>query len=387
MEAVTQALVTGLGIVFGNSLLDYLRNRNAIRKLSKTLISGFKLNIDLLNKLEEEINGQLHSDPELEPIKRITERIENNKFLAHAVDKVDALTFPESRLYFEISADLEEIIRNILNIIESKDKNTTFLTFYGQQIKRINLEAQLFVVLLSKKLKDYSKELFFGLGRKDAHRIWQDEFEDFIEKYSSFRIEHEKYLSGTNFRSKEAIEKIESYGLGKGEIQKILDHYRNKVALVNLEQRFPIREVKPTDSDANILIRAFEEDIYCRYVNKFSVNFASDTEPQDLFCLVVSFQEEPIAYGEICLVDQDIAEIRRMFVLPKYRRQGIGNYLLSKLERYAQWRNWKSIRLQTGICQQESIQLYERCHYRPTACFSKNTRSEFSLFYAKNLDS
>jgi putative acetyltransferase len=68
----------------------------------------------------------------------------------------------------------------------------------------------------------------------------------------------------------------------------------------------------------------------------------------------------PIARGE------NAVEIRKMYLLPEARGQGLGRYLLEQLERAIAAQGFGQIWLETASVLAGAIKLYERNHYQPT---------------------
>ncbi|MEA5444578.1 GNAT family N-acetyltransferase [Gammaproteobacteria bacterium AB-CW1] len=59
----------------------------------------------------------------------------------------------------------------------------------------------------------------------------------------------------------------------------------------------------------------------------------------------------------------DVAEIRKMYLLPEARGQGLGRWLLDFLEDRARARGFKYARLETAAVLKEAIALYESAGY------------------------
>jgi putative acetyltransferase len=95
--------------------------------------------------------------------------------------------------------------------------------------------------------------------------------------------------------------------------------------------------------------------------------------------------------GEIAgcgaVVDQDgeYAEIKRMFVLPQFRRLRLGRRLLEELERHARTTGLKIARLETGASQPEALILYERAGYVRRGPFGNYPENGVSVFMEKPL--
>jgi putative acetyltransferase len=62
---------------------------------------------------------------------------------------------------------------------------------------------------------------------------------------------------------------------------------------------------------------------------------------------------------------QNWAEIRKMYLLPIARRQGLGCFLLNELETQIQSQNFEAILIETSTKLEAAIKLYEGRHYSP----------------------
>jgi len=58
-------------------------------------------------------------------------------------------------------------------------------------------------------------------------------------------------------------------------------------------------------------------------------------------------------------------EIRKMYLLPQARNQGLGTYLLIRLEETIQKRGFNKVLIETASCLQEAVILYEKNNYQP----------------------
>lgn len=72
-----------------------------------------------------------------------------------------------------------------------------------------------------------------------------------------------------------------------------------------------------------------------------------------------------------------IAEIKRMFVEPRWRRRGIAGALLHALEEAAAELGYDVVRLDTGPRQPYARRLYELSGYRPIPCYNTNRRATY----------
>ena len=79
------------------------------------------------------------------------------------------------------------------------------------------------------------------------------------------------------------------------------------------------------------------------------------------------------------------AEVKRMYVRPKFRGQGLGKRLLAQLEETAVSHNIDLMRLETGTFQVESIGLYEKVGYYRIPAFGHYQDTENTHSYEKEI--
>ena len=82
----------------------------------------------------------------------------------------------------------------------------------------------------------------------------------------------------------------------------------------------------------------------------------------------------------------DWAEIKRMWVAPAARGQGLSRRLLAALESHAQAEGIAVIRLETGIHNTEALGLYARTGYLQRDAFAPYGPDPLSIFMEKRLD-
>ena len=86
---------------------------------------------------------------------------------------------------------------------------------------------------------------------------------------------------------------------------------------------------------------------------------------------------EAVCCGGIKRLPDGACEIKRMFVVPVARGQGIAGALLAALEARARSLGYTVARLDTGPRQPISRGLYERRGYRPIANFNANPVADY----------
>jgi GNAT superfamily N-acetyltransferase len=80
----------------------------------------------------------------------------------------------------------------------------------------------------------------------------------------------------------------------------------------------------------------------------------------------------PVCGGGVKRLDDDTAEIKRMYVVPAARRQGLARVLLGALEDAARDLGYTTARLDTGPQQAYAQALYEASGYRAIDNFNAN---------------
>ncbi len=81
---------------------------------------------------------------------------------------------------------------------------------------------------------------------------------------------------------------------------------------------------------------------------------------------------DPVACGALQPIGPGIAELKRMWVDPELRGQGVGRMLLAHLESLARKRGDRVVRLDTNKTLNEAIAMYERAGYRRIPRYNQN---------------
>ena len=103
----------------------------------------------------------------------------------------------------------------------------------------------------------------------------------------------------------------------------------------------------------------------------------SDFGPPHGAFLVIYAGGKPVAGGGIKRDEDGVAEIKRMYVAPHLRRQGLGRRLLEALEEKARELGYARIRLDTGARQPHARAMYERAGYHAIENYNGNQQASF----------
>jgi len=102
--------------------------------------------------------------------------------------------------------------------------------------------------------------------------------------------------------------------------------------------------------------------------------------------VIIAYQNEfPVACGAIKPFSENAAEIKRMFVHPDYRKQGVAIKLLTELENWATELDFKECVLETGKKQPEAIALYQKVGYKIISNYGQYIGVNNSVCMAKQL--
>jgi pimeloyl-ACP methyl ester carboxylesterase/GNAT superfamily N-acetyltransferase len=97
-----------------------------------------------------------------------------------------------------------------------------------------------------------------------------------------------------------------------------------------------------------------------------------DVEPPDGRWLVAYHDERAVGCAGLKRLDDDTAEIKRIYVAPNARGTGVARALLSRLEQTAREAGYRTVRLDTGAKQQASVALFSSSGYEPIADYNGN---------------
>ena len=84
-------------------------------------------------------------------------------------------------------------------------------------------------------------------------------------------------------------------------------------------------------------------------------------------------------------LDEDTAEIKRMYVRPAFRGRGIARQLIVALEEEALADDRPVLRLETGTYLPAAISLYRSAGYVPIPVFGEHVGNPFSVCFEKSL--
>jgi len=108
----------------------------------------------------------------------------------------------------------------------------------------------------------------------------------------------------------------------------------------------------------------------------------SVTTPEEMIpprgVFLVGYEDDrPIAIGGLRRLEDSIAEIKRMYVIPEARSHGVGRALLAALEDAARELGFERVRLDSGPAQQHSRALFAATGYAEIAPYNANHIADY----------
>jgi GNAT superfamily N-acetyltransferase len=137
------------------------------------------------------------------------------------------------------------------------------------------------------------------------------------------------------------------------------------------------------------LIQALNAELEARYpeegANFFRLDAEEVAEGRGGF-FVAYLDSQPVGCGAVRTIEPGIAEIKRMYVAPSVRGQGIGGRIVATLEAEAICLDAHRVLLETGPRQPDAIAMYQRAGFAEIPLYGEYIGSNFSVCMAKNIE-
>ncbi|RUT29004.1 GNAT family N-acetyltransferase [Paenibacillus zeisoli] len=148
-----------------------------------------------------------------------------------------------------------------------------------------------------------------------------------------------------------------------------------------------ITQVLPPDENLTELIQKLDEYLLTKYPPEeiYTVDL-SDPSIQKGYFAVAYEDGTPVGCGGFLpYPEEGYAELKRFFVDPAYRNNGIARQLLGHLEQEAVTRGFGTIRLETGEPQVEAVNFYLKHGYTVIERYGEYAECESSLCMEKQI--
>ena len=152
------------------------------------------------------------------------------------------------------------------------------------------------------------------------------------------------------------------------------------------------RELRLTGGD-DPKFRALVRKLDREYVDRFGETALqyqpyNTLEKIEAACLLL-VDGTPAACGAIQPLDGDAAELKRVYVLPEFRRRGLARQVIEQLELQALFHGYRFLALETGramtLSISEAVALYTKLGYQETKPWGPFAGDELCLCMKKEL--
>ena len=149
-----------------------------------------------------------------------------------------------------------------------------------------------------------------------------------------------------------------------------------------------IAECPPSSPDASRLLRALHDEQVDRYgfADQFELNALEYTPPQGVFAVACQ-GVATVGCAGYRWFDRPThtVELKRLYIVPASRGQGVGRALLSWLERHAIAAGAHRAILETGVRNAAAIALITSAGYRPVDRYVEGRDPKINRAYARPL--
>ncbi|WP_208347697.1 GNAT family N-acetyltransferase [Pseudaestuariivita rosea] len=141
----------------------------------------------------------------------------------------------------------------------------------------------------------------------------------------------------------------------------------------------------PLTDDAADLIVGSEAALRAVYTEDECFTFTADELARPGISFFVARTDGvPLGCVALCAYD-DYAEIKRLYVDPKGRGQGVARALIAHLEQVARQSGLSAVKLETGDKLSAAVKLYSDLGYHHCGPFGEYKEHPASLFMTKNI--
>ena len=133
-------------------------------------------------------------------------------------------------------------------------------------------------------------------------------------------------------------------------------------------------------------LTALLDDELCLIYGTNKADFEEYNRIVDLKTVLVAYNDaRPVGCGCFKTLDKSTIELKRMFVDPGFRGQGIASAMVGELESWARELGFLEAILETGNRQQEAINMYQKLGYALSEKPAQMEASGHSVFMRKRL--
>ena len=141
------------------------------------------------------------------------------------------------------------------------------------------------------------------------------------------------------------------------------------------------------DADFRGLVALLDQDLAIRDGTDHGFYAQYNTLDKINHAVVAYWQDIPVGCGAFKEFSPEEVEVKRMYVMPDHRGQGIAQAVLRELEQWDQELKYSACVLETGKKQPEALALYRKSGYRLIPNYGQYVGVENSVCMRKTLNS
>ena len=146
-----------------------------------------------------------------------------------------------------------------------------------------------------------------------------------------------------------------------------------------------LKRTNSENADFKTLVASLDRDLWDRY-NDLQSQYVEHNVLNFIETVVIAYQDAmPIGIACFKKIDSDTVEIKRMYVSPEGRGNGIAYAILKELEAWAKDSGFNASVLETGTLQPEAINLYKKAGYSITENYEPYVGMSESICFRKNI--
>ena len=146
-----------------------------------------------------------------------------------------------------------------------------------------------------------------------------------------------------------------------------------------------VRLVGPDSQDYAMLAQKLDE-YYFELVGDIQFKYAEVNKPHNMNAVCVVYEgDEPIACGAWKKIDDETAEIKRIYVLPQHRRKGAASMIVTAMEADAAKTGRKRFILETARTTADSASLYLSLGYKEIDYYGSPAGAENCRCFKKEI--
>ncbi|AAK80490.1 N-acetylglutamate synthase-like GNAT family acetyltransferase [Clostridium acetobutylicum] len=146
-----------------------------------------------------------------------------------------------------------------------------------------------------------------------------------------------------------------------------------------------IIETQPSTQDAINLMEELSKNL--EFITgdsgKNSFNSNDVCVPRSLFVVAYNKDDEAIGCGAIRPINEDVAEVKRMFA--KTKAIGVGSEVLQHLEKQAQKLGYSYLWLETRLINKRAVSFYEKKGYHRISNYGKYVNKPEAVCFEKKI--